>query len=179
MRVMIDACVLYPTVMREVVLGIAKQGLFEPRWSPRILEEWARATLKLGPEAGVFTRGEIAALTASFPSARVQVPPEAERKFYLPDPDDIHVLAAAVLGHCDGIMTLNNKDFPRNTLAEEGLARFNPDEFCCRMFDESPQIVRAVGEAVLSRAQEMSDPDWTMRGLMKKARMPRFGKALS
>ena len=41
MRVLIDACVLYPTVMREVVLGVAAQGLFTPRWSPRILEEWA------------------------------------------------------------------------------------------------------------------------------------------
>ena len=179
MRVMIDACVLYPTVMREVVLGIAKQGLFEPRWSPRILEEWARATLKLGPEAEVFARSEIAALTVSFPKAQVTVQPEAERKYYLPDPDDIHVLAAAVVGHCDGIMTMNNKDFPRGTLAEEGLARYNPDEFCCRMFDEAPDVVRTVADSVLARAREMSDPDWSMRGLMKKARMPRLGKALS
>ena len=60
MRVLIDACVLYPTVMREVILGAARLGLFEPRWSDRILEEWARATVKLGPEAEVFARGEIA-----------------------------------------------------------------------------------------------------------------------
>ena len=63
MRVMIDACVLYPTVMREVVLGVAAAGLFEPRWSPRILEEWARATAKLGLEQEVWARGEIAALS--------------------------------------------------------------------------------------------------------------------
>ncbi len=179
MRVMIDACVLYPTVMREVVLGIAKAGLFEPRWSPRVLEEWARATRKLGPDAEVFARGEIAALAVHFPMASISVPPEAERRFYLPDPDDVHVLAAAVIGSCDGIMTMNNKDFPRNTLAEEGLARFNPDEFSCRMYDEAPNAVREVANQVLAQAQAMSDPDWTMRGLMKKARMPRLGKALA
>ena len=59
-RVVLDACVLFPTVMREVLLGCAAAGLFAPRWSARILEEWARATVKLGPGAEVYARGEIA-----------------------------------------------------------------------------------------------------------------------
>ena len=50
MKILIDANVLYPTVMREVVLGVARVGLFEPRWSARILEEWARAAGRLGPD---------------------------------------------------------------------------------------------------------------------------------
>ncbi len=58
MRVMLDACVLYPTVMREVLLGCAKRGLFEPRWSVRILEEWARAAGKLGADQEVWARGK-------------------------------------------------------------------------------------------------------------------------
>lgn len=178
MRVMIDACVLYPTVMREVVLGIARAGLFEARWSDRVLEEWARAAAKMGPEAAVFARAEIASLALDFPKARIDVPEAALRKYRLPDPDDVHVLAAAVLGSCDGIMTMNNKDFPRGALAEEGLARYNPDEFCCRMLAEDEGAVRAIAEAVLARARQMSGSDWTMRGLMKKARLPRFGKAL-
>ena len=72
MRVMIDACVLYPTVMREVFLGCAAKGLFEPRWSARILEEWARAAGKLNPEQEVWARGEIAALQAKFPQAEIR-----------------------------------------------------------------------------------------------------------
>jgi hypothetical protein len=47
MRVLIDACVLYPTVMREVLIGVAAKGLFTPLWSARILEEWARAAARL------------------------------------------------------------------------------------------------------------------------------------
>ncbi len=179
MRVLIDACVLYPTVMREVVLGAAGLGLFEPRWSQRILEEWARATRKLGPEAEVFARGEIALLGAAFPRAIVPVHQGQMPRLWLPDADDIHVLAAAVSGSCDAILTMNAKDFPRGILAEEGLARFDPDGFCCRMLAQDPSGMRGVADGILATARQMSDVDWTMRGLMKKARLPRFGKALA
>lgn len=60
MKIFLDACVLFPTVTREMLLGVARAGVFEPQWSPRVLEEWARAALKIGPEAEVFARGEIA-----------------------------------------------------------------------------------------------------------------------
>ncbi|WP_458790319.1 RSP_2648 family PIN domain-containing protein [Yoonia sp. MH D7] len=179
MRVLIDACVLYPTVMREVILGAATLGLFEPRWSKRILEEWARATVKIGPEAEVFARGEIAMLGVAFPRAIVPVHQGLMARLWLPDADDIHVLAAAVAGSCDGILTMNAKDFPRDYLSEEGLARYDPDGFCCRMLDEDPDGMRGVADKILATAREMSGVDWTMRNLMKKARLPRFGKALS
>ena len=114
----LDACVLFPTVMREVLVGCAAAGLYEPRWSARILEEWARATAKIGAE--VIARGEVAVLRARWPGAEVQVPEAALARFWLPDPNDIHVLAAAVLGHADLIITLNAQDFPRHLLAAEG-----------------------------------------------------------
>ncbi len=178
MRMMLDACVLYPTVMREVLIGCARAGLFEPRWSPRILEEWARAAIKLGPEGEVIARGEIAALRAGFPAAEVTVPEGKLQHFWLPDPDDIHVLAAAVVGSCDGIVTANAKDFPGNLLAEEGLFRADPDGFLIRLYDEAPDKVTSVGEAVLAEARRLSGDDWTIRALMKKARLPRLGKRL-
>ncbi len=179
MRVLIDACVLYPTVMREVILGAAKLGLFEPRWSDRILEEWARATRKIDDAAEVFARGEIAILGVNFPRAKVPVHDGLMQRLWLPDADDIHVLAAAVSGSCDGILTMNNKDFPRDVLSEEGLARFGPDEFSCRMLAEDPVGMRGVADGILATAQSMGGNDWTMRSLMKKARLPRFGKALT
>jgi len=58
MKLLLDACVLYPTVLREILIGCARAGLYTPLWSARILEEWARATVKLGPQAEVFARGE-------------------------------------------------------------------------------------------------------------------------
>lgn len=125
-RILIDTCVLYPTVMREVVLGVAKLGLFEPLWSARILEEWARAAIKLGPEGRAQAEAEIALLQADWPGATAAPAPGLMRRLYLPDPDDIYVLAVAVQSGADLIMTLNAKDFPRAALAEEGLARSIP-----------------------------------------------------
>ena len=179
MRVLIDACVLYPTVMREMLLGCAGRGLFEPRWSARILEEWARAAARLGPEGEVLARGEIAALSVTFPQAIVPAAPGLEGRLWLPDPDDIHVLAAAVAGSCDAILTVNAKDFPGNLLAEEGLFRAEPDGFLLRLLNEDPAGVGAVADAVLQEARRLSGEDWQMRALMKKARLPRLGKRLS
>ncbi|MEL6837690.1 MAG: PIN domain-containing protein [Pseudomonadota bacterium] len=178
MRVMIDACVLYPTVMREVVMGCAQEGLFEPRWSARILEEWARAVVKLGPEQEMIARGEIASLGAAFPDAVVRYGAEYERQFWLPDANDIHVLAAAVAGSCDAILTMNHKDFPRDILADAMVDRLGPDLFLCDLLVQAAEQVRGVADAVLAQANHLSDRPWEMRALMKKARLPRFGKAL-
>ncbi|WP_342075495.1 RSP_2648 family PIN domain-containing protein [Yoonia sp. SS1-5] len=179
MRVLIDACVLYPTVMRQVVLGCAAAGLFEARWSARIEEEWARAAARLGAEAEVFARGEIAALRATFPKAVIPPHPGLEKRLWLPDPNDIHVLAAAVAGSCDAILTVNAKDFPGNLLAEEGLFRADPDAFLRGLLEEATDDVTAVAKAVLAEANRLSDRTWEMRALMKKARLPRLGKALA
>lgn len=179
MKVLIDACVLYPTVMREVVLGCAKAGLFEPFWSERIMEEWARATVKLGAEAEVFARGEIAILNAQFPSAVIPADTDLEQRLWLPDPDDVHVLASAVTGECAAIMTVNAKDFPRNALAEHGIARVDPDSYLLGYLENHEATVRGTCDKVLKQARAMSGEDWSMRKLLKKARLPRLGKALS
>ncbi|MCW1952497.1 MAG: PIN domain-containing protein [Octadecabacter sp.] len=178
MRVLIDACVLYPTVMREVVLGVAQQGLFEPRWSPRILEEWARAARKIGPEGETIARGEIAGIQARFPRAEVKIPQGVEARLWLPDPNDIHVLAAAVGCSADAIMTLNAKDFPRSELSDEGLERVDPDGFLIGLAVDFPAAVQTVAEAVLAQARRLSGEPWEMRKLMRKARLPRLGKLL-
>jgi predicted nucleic acid-binding protein len=178
MRVLIDACVLYPTVMREVVLGVAQAELFDPRWSARILEEWARAARKIGPQGETIARGEIATIQARFPRAEVKVPQGVEARLWLPDPDDIHVLAAAIGSSCDAIMTMNAKDFPRNELADQGLERVDPDGFLIGLAVQHPVAVQMVGEAVLAEARRLSGEPWEMRKLMRKARLPRLGKLL-
>ena len=178
MKILIDANVLYPTVMREVVLGVARAGGFEPQWSPRILEEWARAAARLGPQAEAQARGEIALLEAAWPRATLRHPPELETRLWLPDPADIHVLAAAIAGSSDMIMTSNAKDFPRNILAEEGLNRVDPDGYLQGCAEADAARVLPVAQAVLAEARRLSGEDWTLRRLMKKARLPRFGKTI-
>ncbi|MFQ6552431.1 RSP_2648 family PIN domain-containing protein [Aestuariibius insulae] len=175
MKVLLDACVLYPTVMREVLLGIAAEGLYQPFWSARILEEWARAAEREGLEA----RAEIAILRDRWSGAELPPAPGLEARLWLPDENDIHVLAVAVGGSVDAIMTMNAKDFPRGTLGEEGLMRIDPDGFLLRMLDEDEAAAHRAAARVLAQARRLSGEPWEMRALMKKARLPRFGKALA
>jgi hypothetical protein len=178
-KLLIDTCVLYPTVMREIVLGVAKAGAFTPLWSARILEEWARAARKLGVGGEAQARAEIALTEAAFPKACVTVPEGYDARFWLPDANDIHVLAAASTGSADGIMTLNAKDFPKNILAEEGLVRVEPDGFLYDRWLKEPALVDGVASRVLAQARRLSGKDWEMRALLKKARLPRCAKALA
>ncbi len=178
MKVLIDTCVLYPTVMREVVLGVAATGAFKPLWSARILEEWARAARKLGPGGEDQARAEIAALRTRWPEAEVNWPPSLSARLWLPDPNDVHVLAAAIAGSADVILTLNAADFPRGTLAEEGLSRADPDAFLLGQYRAAPGAVAEVCTGVLAEARRLSGEAWQMRALLKKARLPRLAKAL-
>lgn len=178
MKVLLDTCVIYPTVMREMILGVAGAGAFVPLWSERIIAEWVHATAKLGPDAQAQATGEAALMAAKWPEAGVAWPPSLEARLWLPDPADRHVLAAAIAGSADGILTLNARDFPRGVLAEEGLWRADPDGFLHGIWQAQPDLVAEVGQGVLAKARRLSESQWEMRPLLKKARLPRLAKAL-
>jgi len=178
-KLVLDACVLFPTVMREMLIGAAALGHYQPLWSARILEEWARAAARLGPAGEAQARSEIALLRAGWPGAEVTAAPGIEARLWLPDPADIHVLATAVTGFADGIVTMNRKDFPKHILAEEDLLRFDPDGFLYDLWTRDGAGMQQVGETVLATANRLSQRgDWEMRPLLKKARLPRLAKAL-
>ena len=178
MKLLLDTCVIYPTVMRRMLLGVAGRGVFTPLWSQRIIAEWQRAAQKLGPDGVAQAGAEAALLAADWPGAEVRYAPSLEARLWLPDPADRHVLAAAIAGSADVIVTLNARDFPRNILAEEGLARVDPDGYLHGVWRAQPGLVAAVAREVLSEARRLSGRAWEMRALMKKARLPRLGKAL-
>lgn len=73
MKVVIDTCVLFPTVLRELVLGVAETGAFKPLWSESILEEWRRAALRHGAEDAEIAGVEIALLASRFPDRSEEV----------------------------------------------------------------------------------------------------------
>lgn len=178
-KVLLDTCVIYPTVMRQMLLGVAEQGVFTPLWSKRIIGEWLRAAEKLGPEGVAQAQAEAALLAAKWPGAEVTYSPSLEARLWLPDPADTHVLAAAIAGSAEVIVTLNAKDFPRNILAEEGLSRVDPDGYLHGIWQAQPELVTHVGAQVLAEANRLSGKTWEMRSLLKKARLPRLAKALA
>jgi predicted nucleic acid-binding protein len=178
MKAVLDACVLYPTVLREILMGCAAAGLYTPLFSDRILREWTRATAKLGPEAQAVAEGEALILRAAFPRAIIREHPSIEARLSLPDPNDIHVLAVAIAGHADCIVTFNAQDFPRHTLAEEGLERRDPDGFLWEMFSRHPGEVGRVIESVHATACRLSGEDFTVKSLLKRAKLNRLAKAV-
>jgi predicted nucleic acid-binding protein len=178
MRVLLDACILYPTVMREILLGVAKAGLFTPLWSARILEEWARAVAKNLPDQEVVARGEIALLRAGWPSSEFPQDQSLESQLHLPDPGDVHVLAAAITGKADILVTANLSDFPTRILSSHNILRRDPDGFLIDLCQDDPASVERVCEAVRIMAEAISGQQQDMRALLKKARLPRLGKAL-
>ena len=179
MKLLLDTCVLYPTVMREMLLGTADALGWQPLWSARILEEWVHAAGKLGPEGPILARGEVALLRAKWPNAEVIWPPSLEARLWLPDPADCHVLAAAIAGSADQIITLNAKDFPRNILREEGVERCDPDTLLLQAFMADQEAIAAIAGGLKNRAESVSGEVFQMRALFKKARLPKLAKALA
>ncbi|MBY6200756.1 PIN domain-containing protein [Maritalea mobilis] len=179
-RYVLDACVLYPTVLREILLGCAAGGLFAPLWSPRLLEEWARTALKQGgPSDELLARGEIARLRAAFPEAEIRHEAEEEAPLWLPDPGDIHVLATARAGGAQAIVTLNMRDFPSRELAGFDLIALHPDTLLLNALESDAGTVRAAVTATHAEAERLAGEDLPLRALLKRARLPRLAKAMA
>lgn len=182
MRVLIDACVLYPTVLRHLVLGVAATGRFSPLWSPRILAEWAHAAARLGAGGALIAEGEIAVFRMRWPDAEVTASAvavaEAAFDTDLPDPDDAHVLAAALAGRAECVLTFNLRDFPKSRLAPHGLRAEHPDAFLLSLWRNAPAEVAAVVAAVQAETAQISGRAQPLRALLKRAGLPRLGKAL-
>lgn len=179
MRAVLDACVLYPPVLRDLLLGCAEAGLYEPKWSERILEEWARAVVKLGPAAEVQARGVAVVMREVFPRAMVGAAPGIEGRLVLPDPNDAHVLAVAIASGADAIVTFNAQDFPRHVLAGEGVQRRDPDGFLWELWSGDPAKTGAVIAHVHARAEEMAGGPVSLKALLKRASLPRLAKAVT
>ena len=179
MRLLLDTCVIYPTIMREMLLGASRVVGWTPLWSERILEEWAQAARKIGPKGEMQARAEIALLRAAWPTSEISWARSLEMQLWLPDINDRHVLAAAIAGSADLLITLNARDFPRVTLFEEGLDRLDPDALLLKAYNSYPDQVARVGNDILLDTRRLSGKDWEMRSLFKKARLPRFAKAMS
>lgn len=178
-RALLDTNVIYPTVMRDILLGAASQGLYEPLWSPRILDEWRHVAARRGDIDTQIAEAAIVAMTLRFPKALVHPKPGVEARLHLPDEADIHVLAAAISGSADVIVTQNRSDFPRGTLWAEGIERAEADGFLWRLWSDHPDDLAHVAHNVQSEAERLSGGVWPLRKLLKKARLPRLAKALA
>jgi predicted nucleic acid-binding protein len=157
-RAVLDTCVLYPSVLRDVLLRCAERDLFDPRWSSRILDELISALSRNRPD---ITPDRLRRLThlmnVAFPDALVEGvhPTDAG----LPDPADEHVVAALVVSSAQALVTFNTRHFPSKALSPLTYARvITPDAFLIELLRADQD---AALSAVVSAADDMRRPPST------------------
>ena len=157
---LLDACVLFPVAVCDSLMSVAATGLYAPKWTQRIEDEWTRSLeQKSGRPPGAYTVRRDAMRDAA---PDWEVPEHAWSRIapclQLPDPDDVHVLAAAIAGHADCIVTANLKHFPEDALAPFGIQVIHPDEFLIAQMDLDPLSVLA---AFKEQRARLKNPAYT------------------
>ena len=137
-----DACVLYPAPLRDLLVNLAIVGPFQAKWTLQVQEEWVRSLLENRPDlkrerlertCALMNRSVRDCLVTGYESL---IP-----ALTLPDPDDRHILAAAIVVRADVIVTFNLNDFPASALHPHGVMAQHPDDFIRSQLDSAPEAV--------------------------------------
>lgn len=155
--VVYDACVLYPAPLRDFLMWLGLSGRFRARWSQDIHEEWKRNLLINRPD---LTREQVDRtsdlMDRAIPDGLVEGYEALLAGLSLPDPDDRHVLAAAIRCSASVIVTFNERDFPAEVLSPYGIEAQHPDEFVDNLLDLD--VAAVVLAAQRQRAQLKNPP---------------------
>jgi predicted nucleic acid-binding protein len=150
---LLDANVLYSVAISDALMEVAATGIYAAKWSKAIDDEWVRnlAKNKNRAEADFHTRRD--SMHDACPDW--EVPEEGwkliETCLSLPDVNDRHVLAAAVAGHADSIVTINIKHFPAAVLEPLGITALHPDEFLVQQLELEPLVALPAFKVMRSR----------------------------
>lgn len=159
-----DANILYSAPLRDLFIRLAHAGLVRARWTETIHDEWLGNVLKdnpqLSPERLARTR---TLMNQAVRDCLVTSYEDLIASLNLPDPDDRHVLAAAIRAGANVIVTYNLKDFPAETLARVDIDAQHPDDFLVGLLDLAPG---AVCTAVKQQRQSLRNPPKTSEELL-------------
>lgn len=161
-----DANVLYPAPLRDLLMHLALTGTYRARWTAQIHDEWKRNLLINRQD---LTQAQLdrtsAAMDKAIPDALVTGYEPLCAGLTLPDPDDRHVLAAAIKCSASVIVTFNLKDFPPDLLRSFEIEAVHPDDFIADLFDLDQA---AVLEAVQAQRASLKNPPHTARELLDR-----------
>ena len=155
--VILDASVLYPAITRSVLIYLALAELYQARWSELIQDEWTRNLLQnrpdLDPQRIARTRS---LMDSRIPDAVVSGYEPLISTLTLPDPNDRHVLAAALHAGARVIVTANLKDFPNTVLATLNITAEHPDQFIRALLEVASH--QAIEAFAIDRASMTKPP---------------------
>ncbi len=155
----LDACVLYQLAIVDSLMSIAVTGLFAAKWTEKIEDEWMRSLEKNRPELKGRLGSRRDYMREAVPDWEI---PEIAcnaiaSSLILPDPNDVHVLAAAIAGHADCIVTKNHQDFPPGVMAVHGIDILDPDEFIINQWDLDNVTVMAAFKGMRARRKKPAE----------------------
>lgn len=148
----LDASVLYPAPLRDLLLELAVSDLFRAQWSNAVHDEWIGALRRRRPDipaARLLRTRRL--MDAHVRDALISGFEDLVPTIRLPDRDDRHVVAAAIRGGADIVLTANLKDFPLSALAPHGLSAEHPDPFLARLCAASPRAFLQAVDRVRAR----------------------------
>lgn len=141
-RALYDANVLYPNTLRDLMIRLAQVGLVQGRWTERILEEMTGAMTRRRPDIPAERLDRLRnRMNAALRDCCVRGYEPLIEGLKLPDPDDRHVLAAAIACRADVIVTFNLSDFPAPQLDQWGTEAWSPDDFLIDLVDHDAKRV--------------------------------------
>jgi hypothetical protein len=174
-----DANVLYPAPIRDLLIRLSRAGIVGARWTARIHDEWMRNLLKNRPDLSpARLRRTRELMEGAVPGALVEDYEHHVPRLVLPDPDDRHVLAAAIETGADVIVTFNTRDFPADAVRPYGIEIQTPDVFVLRLLARHPAVVHA---AVRTQRASLRKPPLTVDQYlshMAASGLPRTADAL-
>ncbi|MBS0494311.1 MAG: PIN domain-containing protein [Proteobacteria bacterium] len=134
---LLDACVLHPMAMADALMSLASTGLFAAKWTREIEAEWMTSLEERRPDLKGRLDYRRDQMRGAVPDWEVEESAwrKLEHGLALPDPGDVHVLAAALAGHADCIVTANLRDFPANLMDPLGIEIIHPDQFVVAQWD--------------------------------------------
>ena len=161
----LDACVLYPATLRNFILRLAEEEAFIPVWSDEIVSEFVRGVLRDRPAVKPENlHRTVWLMNNAFPDALVVGYGNLIKTLTLPDPNDRHVLAAALKARAPTIVTLNLKDFPADTLSKHDVVAVHPDDFVAGLLKSDPKMVE---RALHEQQRSLKNPPVTVADLLK------------
>ena len=154
----LDACVLFPIATADALISLAVAGLFSAKWTVAIENEWLAVAERRHPGfSGRFTTRRDAMRDAILDwEVNAEGWQALAPALTLPDPNDVHVLSAAIAGHADCIVTTNLKDFPASALEAYGLVALHPDDFIVAQLDLD--LYSALGAFKAMRERKRNPP---------------------
>jgi hypothetical protein len=142
----LDACGLYPAVLRDTLLRAAEARLFRPLWSVEVPAELRRGLIQDARAAPASVERLVLAMQRAFPTAEV-IGYEQILDRMRNHPKDRHALAAAIIGGATIVVTHNVRDFRDEAVVPQTVEVQAPDEFLCRLYGNSPTTMVAIVEA--------------------------------